>query len=129
MSDENSGVQPGEEEWENQLLQFVQRFFIGFLKLELLVLFYRDAQAPLTADDVVRRTGYHVKEVESNLNKLVEQGLLAGGPLSGLFQRLPDYEFTGREDIQKILQRLIREFNTREGRLKIIYALLKAQEK
>jgi hypothetical protein len=115
------------------LLEFIRHFSIGFIKMELLMLFYRYQINVVTAAEIVNRTGYHLHEVNVNLGKLVADQLLASQnpattPETMLFRRLEPGEFSGRNLIHQILERMAIKFNEREGRLKIIYAILKAQD-
>lgn len=119
-----------EHDWDRVLPELVRRYGLNFIKLELLMLFYRRPFEPLRADEIVGRTGHHLRELTQNLAKLSADGLLqetsaADGPR---YARLESTAFAGRSLLWQTLQKLVDDFNTREGRLRIIYALLKTRE-
>ncbi len=120
-------------DWEYILLEFIRHYSIGFIKMELLMLFYRYQVNVVTAAEIVGRTGYHPHEVNVNLAKLASDELVgsqnpASTPDTLLYRRLEPSEFSGRNLVHQILERMAVKFNEREGRLKIVYAILKAQD-
>lgn len=118
-------------DWETILLAFVQRYKITFIRLELLMLFYRNRLEMVTSEEIAKRTGYHLLEVNANISKLVDDQLLGCERKSGrgpLYYKLNNSDFTGRELVGRIIRRLAEEFDNRNGRLQIIFAILKSQE-
>jgi hypothetical protein len=120
-------------EWEYLLFEFIKRYSIGFIKMELLMLFYRNGSAPVKVADIVIHTGYRPQEVVLNIGKLAAERLLgvrlpAAGPEGAVYYALEAADFSGRNLVHQILERMAQKFNEREGRLKIIYAILKAQD-
>jgi hypothetical protein len=120
-------------DWETALGEFIKQFSIGFIKMELLMIFYRYQVNVVTVSEIVGRTGYHTQEVSHHLGKLVADHLLGSQtppetPELTLYRRLEPGEFAGRNLVHQILERMAIKFNAREGRLKIIYSLLKAQD-
>jgi DNA-binding MarR family transcriptional regulator len=119
-------------EWEYLLFEFIKRFSIGFIKMELLMLFYRDQSSPVKVAEIVAHTGYRPPEVSINIVKLAGERLLGSlpgaTPEDTVFYRLEEEGFAGRNLIHQILKRMSQKFNERDGRLKIIYAILKAQD-
>ncbi|NTV53391.1 MAG: hypothetical protein HGA76_10330 [Candidatus Firestonebacteria bacterium] len=120
-------------EWEYILFEFFKRYSIGFIKMELLMFFYRNQSDPVKLTDIVNHTGYRPEEVAVNISKLVGERLLGSRPVGAapeeaLFYRLEARDFSGRNLVHQILERIALKFNEREGRLKIIYAILKAQD-
>jgi DNA-binding MarR family transcriptional regulator len=101
--------------------------------MELLMLFYRNQSGPVKVADIVRHTGYRPPEVTLNITKLAAERLLgsrppAAEPEEAVYYRLEAGDFSGRNLVHQILERMAQKFNEREGRLKIIYAILKAQD-
>jgi hypothetical protein len=117
-------------DWERVLTELILRYGLNFVKLELLMLFYRRPYELLRLEEIVARTGYHLREVTQNLARLAADGLLQaqGAGAEARYARVESTSFAGRSLLWQTLQRLVDEFNTREGRLRIIYALLKTQE-
>jgi hypothetical protein len=120
-------------EWEYLLFEFIKRYAIGFIKMELLMLFYRNRSSPVKVAEIVTHTGYRPQEVVLNIGKLAAERLLgcrppAAGPEEAVYYRLEAADFSGRNLVHQILERMAQKFNEREGRLKIIYAILKAQD-
>lgn len=128
----NQNADLGGFEWEQVLFQFIRRYTLNFIKLELLMFFYRNALALVSAESIVGRTGYHMQEIAGNLSKLAEDGLLhaeaSPQDIPGLFRKLDETEFAGRRLVLQVIRRMVEEFKEREGRLRIIYSLLKARE-
>jgi len=109
--------------WDELLYQFIRRYCLNFIKLELLMLFYRSRTEAARAEEIVSRTGYHKREVTVNLDKLVADGLLAEqsvGSAGVQYRRLETPEFAGRGLVLNVLRRMAEDFAQREGRLKII---------
>ena len=132
MIEFNQNVLIRDSEWDKLLLDFIRKYCVNFIKLELLMLFYRNRIDIVTPELIVSRTGYHPHEVRVNLDKLVSDRLLAvngADTASPVYRRLEENDFAGRSLVWQILRRIVNEFNQRDGRLKIIYSLLKAQEK
>jgi DNA-binding MarR family transcriptional regulator len=119
-------------EWEYLLFEFIKRNSIGFIKMELLMLFYRNQSDPVKVAEIVTHTGYRPAEVSLNIAKLVGERLLGSRPAAvpeeTVYHRLEAKDFSGRNLVHQILERMAVKFNEREGRLKIIYAILKAQD-
>jgi DNA-binding MarR family transcriptional regulator len=117
-------------DWERVLPELIRRYGLNFIKLELLMLFYRRPFEPLRTEEIVARTGYHLREVTQNLTKLSADGLLQALTADGetRYARIESTSFAGRSLLWQTLQRLVDEFNAREGRLRIIYALLTSHE-
>lgn len=118
-------------EWEPVLLEFVGQFKITFIKLELLMLFYRNRLGRISSEAISKRTGYHVLEIDTNINKLVSDRLLGCERKTGsetLYYKLGEPDFAGRELMGKVIRRLAQAFDDRTGRLQIIFAILKSQE-
>jgi len=120
-------------EWEYILFEFIKRYSIGFIKMELLMHFYRNQSDPVKVAQIVTQTGYRHQEIAVNISKLVAERLLgsrppAAPPEEAVYYRLETREFSGRNLVHQILERMAQKFNERDGRLKIIYAILKAQD-
>ncbi len=117
-------------DWDRVLPEFIRRYGLNFIKLEVLMLFYRRPYEPLRAEEIVGRTGHHLRELTQNLAKLAADGLLRAAEAGGetRYARVESTSFAGRSMLWQSLQRLVEDFNTRDGRLRIIYALLKVQE-
>lgn len=132
MLDLNQDTSLDALDWEEALMEFIKQYSIGFIKMELLMLFYRYQLNVVTTAEIIKRTGYHLQEVNVNLVKLVADrllGSLAPGPATAaVYRRLEKEDFTGRGLILQILERMAVKFNEREGRLKIIYTILKVQD-
>jgi hypothetical protein len=117
-------------DWDRVLSEFIRRHGLNFIKLELLMLFYRRPYEPLAPEEIVGRTGHHLRELTQNLSKLAADGLLRTSDAGGgtRYARVESTAFAGRSLLWQSLQKLVEEFNTREGRLHIISALLRSQE-
>ncbi len=119
-----------DHDWDRVLPELVRRYGLNFIKLELLMLFYRRSFEWLRPEEIVGRTGHHLRELTQNLTKLAADGLLQEASTDGglRYARLESTAFAGRSLLWQTLQKLVEDFNTRDGRLRIIYALLKTRE-
>jgi hypothetical protein len=116
--------------WDTVLTKFIRQYQISFQRLELLMIFYRHQAGPATAEELTQRTGYQQREVESNLAYLSSHGMLSphakgGSKRYGRPEADPAAEATL---LRQTIRRLADTFADREGRLKIIFSILKSQE-
>lgn len=112
--------------WEGLLEAFVRRYRITLPKLELLLHFFRRRPEAFGADMLAHRTGYLVAEVQEHLERMAADGLLTAAA-GGRFRAPSPEAFAGRSLLGELLERLPSRFAERDGRLQIIYAVLKVQ--
>jgi hypothetical protein len=125
---------PNSSDWESTLLTFIRTFRINFICLELLMLFYRGKINHATLEDIASQTGYHQQELQGNIAHLVEERLIiqtthgTNGRTLVRYRRLEELESSGRRPLWQMLQQMAKAFDDRQGRLQLIYAVMKAQE-
>lgn len=107
---------------------FLQRYVNSFVKWEIVQYFHDHPGTPLKAEELARTLNRPAEQIRRELRELSADGLLArhaSGKTTTYAYRLSDEKPKERE-----LRELVNHFHTlcrsREGRLKVIYKILKS---
>ncbi len=104
---------------------FIKDFVNTFVKWELVQFFHNHQESSFSLEDLSQKLNRSAKTLKSEMEELVEKGFLITGEGKETTYRLLDPKSIRYPEIIGLLDRFIEFCKSREGRLRVIYKILK----
>lgn len=104
---------------------FIKDFVNTFVKWELVQFFHDHQEASFSLDDLSQKLNRSPKTLKSEMDELVDKGFLQTRKGKDVTYRLLDSKSIRYTELTGLLERFVEFCKSREGRLRVIYKILK----
>ncbi len=113
--------------FDEEIGEFLQQHVSSFIKWEIIRFFHANPQTGFTLNELTKIFSYTLKNLKPNMQELSEGGLIKQQKQGGTTTF--SYDLSDADPKEKKLKKLIDDFiilcQTRQGRLRVIYRMLK----
>lgn len=100
---------------------FIKKYINTFVKWELVQFFHNNDIQPFSINELSKKLNRSAKTLKSEISELVSNGMLVNLARDEMTVRLVE----DNKEVLDLMQRFVKFCESREGRLRVIYKILK----
>ncbi|MFB0536450.1 MAG: hypothetical protein ACETWR_15860 [Anaerolineae bacterium] len=109
------------DDMDSRLLDFIKNKVNSFIKWDLVRFFYENPHTTDSVENIAKYAGRSTAAVQSELEELVESGVME----TQLFEGLPVYSLVSDEEMRRLIEQFILACEDRHFRVKAVYHIIR----
>ncbi len=109
------------DDMDSRLLDFIKNKVNSFIKWDLVRFFYENPNTTDSVENIAKYAGRNTAAVQSELEELVESGVME----MQLVEGLPVYSLASDEEMRQLIEKFILACEDRHFRVKAVYHIIR----